>query len=152
MRKDLKKFIIYAIFVFITGFSAYFYYGYYQSSQYDGTVIPYIQEVLPEISTWDPKIVKQYLAPEVLRTVTDDNLENIMGALAQIGELQSIEEVKFKKKATGGAGDLVQQPVITYTVKAQYSMGEAIVTLSLRDKGGSYDVYHFNFESKALFK
>ena len=152
MRKDLKKFVIYAIFVFITGFSAYFYYGYYQSSQYDGTIIPYIQEVLPEISTWDPEIVKQYLAPEVLRTVTDENLEKIMGALAQIGELQSIGEVKFKKKATGGAGDLVQQPVITYTVKAQYSMGEALVTLSLLDKGDSYNVYHFNFESTALFK
>ena len=152
MRKDLNKFIIYAIFVFITGFSAYFYYGYYQSSQYDGTIIPYIQEVLPEISTWDPEIVKQYLAPEVLKTVTDENLEKIMGALAQIGELQSIGEVKFKKKATGGAGDLVQLPVITYTVMAQYSTGEAIVTLSLLDKGDSYDVYHFNFESKALFK
>ncbi|RLB69239.1 MAG: hypothetical protein DRH07_11110 [Deltaproteobacteria bacterium] len=152
MRKDLKKFIIYAIFVFITGFSAYFYYGYYQSSQYDGTVIPYIQEVLPEISTWDPEIVKQYLAPAVLRTVTDEDLTKIMGALAKIGELQSIGEVKFKKKATGGAGDLVQQPVITYTVTAQYSTGEAIVTLSLLDKGGSYDVFHFNFKSDALFK
>ena len=152
MRKDLNKFIIYAIFVFVTGFSAYFGYGAYQSSQYDGTAIPYIQEVLPKISTWDPEIVKQCMAPEVLQNITDEKLRAIMGALAQIGELQSIGEMKFKKKATGGAGDLVQQPVITYTVKAQYSTGEAIVTLSLLDKGDSYDVYHFNFESKALFK
>jgi len=152
VRKDLKKFIIYAIFVFVTGFSAYFGYGYYQSAQYDGTVIPYIQKVLPELSTWDPEVVKQYMAPEILGTVTDENLENIMGALAQIGELQSIEKMKFKKKATGRAGDLVQQPVITYTVNAQYSTGEAIVTISLLDKGGAYEVYHFNFESAALFQ
>ena len=152
MRKDLKKFIIYAIFVFITGFSAYFYYGYYQSSQYDDTVVPYIQEILPKLSTWDPEIVKEFMAPAVLRTVTDENLKSIMEALAQIGELQSIKEVKFKKKATGGAGDLVQQPVITYTVTAQYSTGETIVTLSLLDKGEAYEVYHFNFESEALFK
>ena len=152
MRKDLKKFVIYAIFVFITGFSAFFYYGYYQSSKYDGTVVPYIQEMLPKLSTWDPVVVKQFMAPEVLKTVPDENLKNIMGALAQIGELQSIGEMKFKKRATGGAGDLVQQPVITYTVKAQYSTGEAIVTISLLDKGSSYDVYHFNFETEALFK
>lgn len=152
MRKDLNKFIIYAIFVFITGFSAFFYYGYYQSSQYDGTVVPYIQEMLPKLSTWDPVIVKQLMAPAVLRTVTDENLTSIMEALAGIGELQSIGEMKFKKRATGGAGDLVQQPVITYIVKAQYSTGETIVTISLLDKGGSYDVYHFNFESEALFK
>ena len=152
MRKDLKKFVIYAIFVFITGFSAFFYYGYYQSSQYDGTVIPYIQEMLPKLSTWDPVIVKQFMAPEVLRTVPDEDLKNIMGALAGIGELQSIGEMKFKKKATGGVGDLVQQSVITYTVNAQYSSGETIVTIALLDKGGVYEVYHFNFESAALFQ
>ncbi|MEA3544122.1 MAG: hypothetical protein U9R69_02755 [Thermodesulfobacteriota bacterium] len=152
MKKELKKFIIYVIFVFVTGFSAFFYYGYYQSSQFDGTIVPYIEEVLPKLSTWDPEIVKQFMAAEVLRTITDENLKNIMGALAQIGELQSIEEVKFKKKATGGAGDLVQQPVVTYTVKAKYSTGDATVIISLLDKGGSYDVFHFNFESEALFK
>ena len=84
MRKDLKKFIIYAIFVFVTGFSAYFYYGYYQSSQYDGTVIPYIQKVLPELSTWDPEVVKQYMAPEVLGTVTDKNGNPVINAVVFI--------------------------------------------------------------------
>lgn len=152
MRKELKKFIMYVIFVFVTGFSAYFGYGYYQSSQYDGTVIPYIQKVLPELSTWDPEVVKQYLAPEVAKTVTAENLQKLMGALAQIGELQSIDEMKFKKKATGKPGDLVQEPVITYTVKARYSTGDATVTLSLLDKGGIYELYHFNFESAALFQ
>ncbi|MDX2494352.1 MAG: hypothetical protein QNK27_05275 [Desulfuromusa sp.] len=148
----MKKFIVYVIFVFITGFSAYFYYGYYQSSQYDGTVVPYIQEVLPKISTWDPEIVKQYLAPEALRRVSEENLVNILGALADIGELQSIEEMKFQKKSTGGEHSAVQEPVITYTVKAQYSTGAATVTISLLDKGGAYETYHFNFESEALFQ
>lgn len=152
MKKELKKFILYVIAVFVIGLSAYFFYGSYQSSLYDGRAVPYIQEVLPKISTWDPEVVKQYMAPEVLQTVTDENLQNIMGALAQIGELQSVGEMKFKKKATGGAGDLVKDPVITYTVNAQYSSGDAKVTISLLDKGDSYEVYHFNFESEALFK
>jgi len=150
VRKDLKKFIIYAIFVFVTGFSAFFYYGYYQSSQYDGTVIPYIQKVLPELSTWDPEIVKQYMAPEVLSTITAEDLKYTMERLAQIGELQSIDKMKFKKKATGKAGDLVQQPVITYTVNAQYSTGKATVTIALLDKGGVYQIYHFKFGTEAL--
>ncbi len=148
----MKKFIIYVIFVFAVGLSAYFYYGYYQSSQYDSTVVPYIREVLPKISTWDPEIVKQCLAPEALRRVSEENLVNILAALAAIGELQSIEEMKFKQKSTGGENDMLQDPVITYTVKAQYSTGAATVTISLLDKGGVYETYHFNFESKALFQ
>ena len=152
MRKELKKFIIYVACVVTIALSLLFYYGYRQSSQYDGSVVPYIQEVLPKLSTWDTEVVKQCLAPEVLPTVTDENLKKIMDELSKIGELQSIGEIKFKKKATGGAGDLVQKPVITYTVNAQYSTGEVIITIALLDNGGTYNVYHFNFESEALFK
>ncbi len=152
MRKELKKFIIYVVFVLVVGLSAFFYYGSVQSSRYDGTAIPYIQEVLPEISTWDPEIVKQYLSPEVLKTVSAENLKNILGELTKIGDLQNIGEMKFKKKSTGGEGDMAQQLVITYTVNAQYSTGETTVTISLLDKGGSYEVHHFNFESEALFQ
>ena len=152
MRKELKKFIIYVIFVLITGFSAFFYYEHTQSAQYDGTAVPYIQKVLPEISTWNPEVVKQYLAAEVLQTVSEENLKNILAELSKIGELRSIEKFKFKKKSTGGEGDTQQQPVITYIVAAQYSTGEATVTISLLDKGGAYKVQHFNFESGALFQ
>lgn len=152
MRKELKKFIAYVVFVFVVGFSAYFYYGSVQSAEYDGTVVPYIQKVLPEISTWDPDVVKQYLAPEVSKTVSPENLKNILAELSKIGELQSIEKMKFKKKSTGGEGDIAQQPVVTYTVIAQYSTGETTVTISLLDRGGSYEVHHFNFESGALFQ
>ena len=152
MRKEVKKFIAYVILVFVVGFSGYFYYESVQSAEYAGTAVPYIQQVLPEISTWDPEIVKQHLAPEILKTVSAENLKNILAELSKIGELQSIGKMKFKKKSTGGEGDMAQQPVITYVVDAQYSTGEATVTISLLDKGGSFEVQHFNFESGALFQ
>ncbi|MDA3903340.1 MAG: hypothetical protein PF441_07840 [Desulfuromusa sp.] len=155
MRKEVKKFIIYVIFVFVTGFSAFFIYGSMQSSQYDGTAVPYIMETLPKISTWDPEIVKQLMAPEVLKTVSAENLANILAALADIGELQSIGDATFKNKSTDGTGgnvQLINEPVITYEVEAQYSTGDAKVIISMIDRGGSYEIYHFNFKSKALFQ
>ncbi len=149
MRKDAKKFIAYVIFVLTVGISAYLYYGAVQSAEYDGTAIPYIQKVLPEISTWDPEIVKQYLAPDVLKTVSAEDLKNILAELSKIGELQSIGEMDFKKKSTSEVG---QQLVITYIGDAQYSSGETTVTISLLEKGDSYEVQHFNFESAVLFQ
>ena len=146
----MKKFIIYAIFVFVTGFSTYFYYGYYQSSQYDGTVGPYIQEVLPEISKWNPDIVSQYMAPEILQTVSAEDLKDLMGTLSKIGKLQSIGELSFKNKAAGDNVRFANHPVITYEVEAKYSTGDAKVIISLLDREGSYEIYHFNFQTKAL--
>jgi hypothetical protein len=146
----VKKFIIYVVFVLITGFSAYFIYGAVLSSRYDGTVGPYIQEVVPEISKWDPEIVKQYMAPEVLRTVTTEDLAALMGALAKIGSLQSIGKASFKGKSEVDDAQYVKHPLITYEVDAQYSTGNAKITISLLDRDGSYELYHFNFQSKAL--
>ncbi|MDX2480774.1 MAG: hypothetical protein QNK24_10620 [Desulfuromusa sp.] len=152
MKKELKKFIIYVILVFVIGFSAFFIYGSMQSSQYDGTAVPYIRETLPKISTWDPEIVKQLMAPEALETVSAENLTNILAALAAIGELQNIGEATFKNKSTGGNAQSAKDPVITYEVEAQYSTGDAVITMSLVDRGESYEIYHFNFKSKALFQ
>jgi len=146
----VKKFIIYVVFVFVTGFSAYF--GYYAvlSSRYDATAGPYIQEVLPAISQWNPDILKQYMAPEIAKTVTTEDLEALMGALAKIGSLQSIGEFSFKNKAAVDNVMLDNYPIITYEVDAQYSTGDAKVTISFLDREGSYDLYHFNFQSEAL--
>ncbi len=146
----MKKFIIYIIFVFVIGFSAYFGYGIYLKSQYNGTAIPYIQEVLPKISTWDADIVRPYVAPEILQTLTEENFNNLMGALSKIGTLQHIEKIDFKGKTGVQKGQLGQHAVITYEVAAKYSSGDAIVTISLFDRNGSYEIAQFNFQTTAL--
>ncbi|MCK4503767.1 MAG: hypothetical protein KAU22_12095 [Desulfuromonadales bacterium] len=146
----MKKLIIYIIFVFVVGFSSYFSYGYYLSSKYADTAIPYMEEVLPQISTWDADIVRQYMAPEVLQTVTAENLKNLMAALSKIGELKSISKFSFQNEVSGDNVQFVGGTVITYEVEAEYSSGATVVTIRLLLRDDSYQVYHFNFQSQAL--
>ena len=146
----MKKFIIYVVFVLVTGFSAYFIYNGVLSSRYDDTVGSYIQEVLPAISKWNPDIVRQYMAPEVLQTVSIEELEHLIAALSKIGTLQSIGKLSFRSKAEVDDVRFEKRPLITYEVDAQYSTGDAKVTISLVDRDGAYDLYHFNFQSNAL--
>lgn len=146
----MKKIIIYVILVLVTAFSAYFIYNGVLSSRYDDTVIPYIQEVLPAISKWNPDIVQQYMAAEVLRTVSTEDLEVLMEALSKIGSLQSIGKMSIKGKTEVDDVQFNKRPLITYEVDAQYSTGDAKVTISLIDRDPGYDLYHFKFQSKAL--
>ena len=146
----MKKLIIYVIFVFIVGFSSYFIYGSRQAAKYDGTAVPYIQEVLPKLSTWDTETVKQCMVPEILQTVSDEKLEHLLKSLSIIGELKSIGEAKMKNKDTDDNSRLAKGLIVTYDVEAQYSTGDVIVTLGLLEKGGSYQLYYFNFQSQAL--
>ena len=146
----MKKLIAYFIFVIIVTISSYFIYSYMLTSEYADTAIPYMEKVLPQISTWDAEIVKQYMAPEVLANVTDKNLQELMAALSVIGTLESVGEYSFENKVSGDDDQLGAATVITYEIDAQYSSGEAIVTLRLLVRGDSYEVYHFNFQSQAL--
>lgn len=146
----MKKFIIYVVFVFVVAFSGYFIYGYMQSAKYDGTAIPYIEQVLPELSSWDVDRVSQCMAPEVLATISPENLVELLKSLSQIGTFQSISEATFKNKAVGDNVKYADAPVITYDIETQYSSGPVMVTLSLLDRDGKYQVYYFNFQSQAL--
>lgn len=146
----MKKLFAYIIFVIITGISTYFIYSYVQSSKYADTAIPYIQKVLPQISIWDAAIVKQYMTPEILQTVPDENLKNLMLGLSRLGTLKSIGEFSFQGSEGASPATFGDIRVITYEIETEYSTGKAIVTLKLLVRGGSYEIYHFNFQSEAL--
>lgn len=146
----MKKFVIYVLCVFVFGISGFFIYRQVLASRYEATAVPYINQVLPRISTWDPSLMPEYMAPEILEKVSSKQLATLMKGLSSIGELQHIGNAKFKNKSTGRFDEPAELAVITYTVDTQYSTGQSTVTISLLDLGESYRVYHFNFQSSAL--
>jgi len=146
----LKKFIVYVLFVFICAFSIFFYIKHDQSSEYEATTIPYIHQVLPQISTWDPELTKEYMAPEVLERVTPADIEKLMTSLSKLGQFQGIDEIEFKDKQSGEFITRDQKPLVIYSLETRYSNGEAKVTIKLHEKGDSYEVFEFNFLSDLL--
>jgi len=73
-KQPLKKFFILMAIWFVTimaVFAGSVLYDQYQSSEYDAIAGPYIQEIIPEISKWNPAITKALMAPEVSATITD---------------------------------------------------------------------------------
>lgn len=146
----MKKFIIYVIFVFVIGFSSYFIYGYMQAEKYNGTAIPYIAQVLPELSSWDVERVTPCMVPEVIKTISPEDLKRLLMSLSQIGDLQSIGDATFKNESAGNSAKYPDSSVITYDIETQYSSGPVTVTLSLLDRDGQYQIYSFNFQSQAL--
>jgi len=146
----VKKLIIYALFVISTAIAIYFGYGYVQGKRFDPKVVPYVEQVVPQLSRWDVATTKALLDEEALRRVSDDDLKKMMDYLARIGELESTEKPLFKSTSKAMTTGAVERDVVSYQVKAEYSSGPAEITLSLVDRDGSYGLLHFNFQSQAL--
>lgn len=146
----MKKFLIYILIVLVCGISAFFIYNKRQAKAYEETAVPYVRQVLPQISTWNPELLHDYMAPEVVERIPQQRLTALMEGLSQLGTLERVEGIKFKNKTSGELVTAEEQPVITYEVEARYSSGPVEISISVLDQGTSFSVYHFKFYSEAL--
>lgn len=146
----MKKLMFYALFVVSAAVSTYFIYGYVQSSRFDPTVIPYIEQAIPQLSRWDVAATKALLDEEALNRVTDEDLMQMMNYLTRIGELQDFDKPRFKSTSKAMTTGAIERDVVTYLIKTRYNTGPAELTLSLVDRDGQYRLLHFNFQSQAL--
>lgn len=122
----------------------------YQGSEYDKLAIPYIQSVIPVISNWDPVAIKALMAPEIAATIPDDKYARAMVFFSQLGALQSIGEPEFTKAYVDQETDIGLQTILEYRVDASYANGDAEIDLKLLERGGSLEIYRFNFSSETL--
>lgn len=125
-------------------------YTWYQSFQYEKTAVPYIEKVIPEFSQWKPDIAKQYMVPEVLQGVSNEDLSKIFKLYSKLGKYKKMSEPDFTNLTVKTTSKDGEQTLVTYTINAEYENGNAIVTIVLLDLGNTFQVYSFNVNSTAL--
>ena len=122
----------------------------YQGSEFDKTAVPYIRQVIPKISTWEPETVKALMAPEVAATIPDEKFIRAMRFFSKLGALQGIDEPKFSQAHVDREMDIGKQTIIEYKIAARYENAEAEIHLQLLERGESYELYRFNYSSELL--
>lgn len=150
MLKKIFKGLGIAILVIVVLFAGIFIWATVISSKYNETAIPYIENVMPELSKWDIEIAKQYMAPEVLESVSDEKFSKLMKFLSKIGSLKSIEEPQFQKASSSASTSTGTLTTVLYTFTAHYENGDATITLKLKPVDDGYQVYYFNVNSMAF--
>lgn len=126
------------------------YYSGQKEAQYLTTAVPYVKMVVPELSKWDPLVARQHMSAEFMQKTSEENFAKIIAAMSKLGALQKLGEPNFEEIYSGDTPGGEKQTIISYTVAARYSSGEAKITMGLLDKGGLFKVYRFNVESAAL--
>lgn len=154
-KQSLKKFFFllgtwFVVIVAVIGGS--FLYDRYKTSEFDDRAVPYIKEVIPEISQWNPTKTKALMASEVAADISEDKFAQAMDLFSRLGRLQSVEEPKFIDVHSGKQGDIGEQTIIEYEIDVQYTNGEATINLKLLLRDGLFEIYNFNFSSEALLK
>ena len=151
LKKILKFFGIFLLGLILL-FTLVAVYTGYKQSQYKESAVPYIKEVIPAISEWNAEKAKQFFVPSTFDNVSEEEFEKLFCWFSKLGRLQSIEEPEFNQVYSGATVQEGANTIVTYTVLAHYENGDAQIIIRLLDLGDSFEVYHFNINSKALIE
>lgn len=124
----------------------------FKTSSYDDLAIPYLQQSLPIISTWDAQQIRQLMAPVALAKIPDQQFQETINVFSRLGRLGKLEQPRFSKIHAEAGVDNSPQTIVEYTADAEYASGKAEIVISLLQTGNSFKVYHFNLGSQALLQ
>lgn len=127
-------------------------YTHYKSSQYAETAVPYVKMVVPEISKWDPAIIKKYMSNDSLSDIPQEKMDKVLAYLSKLGGLKKMDEPEFSGEDSNVMISDRQQTIVTYKIKVEYENGSAVFTIALLNQGQDFQVQNFNINSKALFQ
>jgi hypothetical protein len=149
----VKKFFVIAgvvVSILVTAFATFEILKRQKESQYEATAVPYLKMVVPEISKWDPEIIKGYMPPESLEGTSEEKLINIVNYLSKLGKLERMEEPEFSQVDSMRKRNSDEKIIVTYKIEAHYENGDAVITIGLLDQGESFHVQNFNINSEVL--
>jgi len=122
----------------------------HKASQYEETAVPYIKMVIPEISKWDPQIIKKYMPAASLAQTSDEKIINITQHLSKLGALKKMHQPSFSSEDLDVKIAGVKNTIISYEINAEYENGDAVITLGLQKEGSTYRVHNFKINSSVL--
>lgn len=150
-KLNLKVFVILMVTWLLTMVSVVagvYIYKHKQASDYDDLAVPYIKQVIPVLSQWDPESTRQLMAPEALEGISEEMFTQVLAVFSRMGELQSIEDPSFEKVYSEEETEI--DTVIAYSTDAKYANGDAVIAIQLLLRDGSFEVFRFNLSSNTL--
>ena len=148
--KELLIILVVVVVAVISAIVGYNIYTQNQADKYDAVAVPYIKTIVPVVSNWNPETIKPLMAPEVLEKIPEEKFNQTMTWFSKLGALQSMAAPVFKKTHSEGKDDKDKQTIVIYDVDAKYENGDALITLQLIERGGSFELYLFNVSSSVL--
>lgn len=130
-------------------------YTVYQASQYDPVAIPFLQKVIPEISTWQEDTIRENMSPEALENTTPERFAAIVDRFARLGVLKSFSTPHFEEVSETRSGNAISgsgpaTTIVTYVADAVYENGDATINFKLAVRDNGLEVEYFTIQSEVL--
>ena len=150
MKRKLLTLFLFLAAVAASVIGGFHYHSAKKEAEFKNTAVPFVKQVIPKLSEWNPEQSYNLMAPEALRKVPKEYFVKVVEAMSKLGTLEELQEPVFAEVYSGSTLKGEEQTVVSYQVDARYSSGPAEITISLMNKGESFAVNSFDVRSEAL--
>ena len=119
-----------------------------KADRYEATAIPYIDSVMPAVTSWQPEQLIPVLSPQAKTEFENQKVRAAYQSLGRLGHFQTMQKPRFVASRVDSSAQLGDVELIDYEVELQFDSGPAILKIKLVADGHSYHVRHFGFHSR----
>lgn len=113
-----------------------------QEKYYAESAAPWFEQSLSEISSWEKAALLRHLSAEAQATISNEQVNKLLDHYRPLGALQSMDPPLFSRLTA--ALSILGAKRVSYSTRAVFENGSAIVTATLLDSNGSYSFYNLN--------
>jgi hypothetical protein len=117
------------------------------SSNHVEKATPYINRVIPIISSWNYNDLQPNLTDEAQEFFETEQGKKIFEYFSKLGEFKSFEAPIFSKSMSGITIDNGSYDMVSFTVITHFNKGDALITLTLAQNNNEYKIHNININS-----
>ena len=150
LARRIVKWILLVVLLFILLIALIGFWAWKVESDYETTAVPYLESVVPEITTWDPDVAWKYYDDEVRDTISREDNAKIVRYMSMLGALETLSRPQFRQVTSSATLKTGAKKVVIYEIPAVFENGAATIDVTLVDRDGDFSIYHFKINSMAF--
>jgi hypothetical protein len=119
-----------------------------KADRYDETVLPYLESVLPKLTSWQYSQLKPFLSPEAQVEYEAETGQAIFQSFKKLGALESAAKARYMGVHSGNSEALGDIEIIAYQLPLQFESGPALIKFKLASDGERYYIHQFGIQSE----
>lgn len=112
----------------------------------------YVEDVIPQITTWNLKYFKGYLSERAIAFYQRDIGDRQMQKQSRLGKLKSFDKPKFINEIRKYRNNGKPIDSIAYNVSAKFESGNATLVFLIKREDGKYKVDRFDVIADILME
>jgi hypothetical protein len=117
------------------------------SSNHVEKATPYINRVIPIITSWNYNDLEPNLTDEAQEFFETEQGKKIFKYFSKLGEFTNFEAPTFSKSMSGVTIDNGAYDMVSFTVITHFNKGDALITLTLAQNDNEYKIHNIKINS-----